>query len=51
MFIPNDDTHNYPFCGLQLVFETFETGHNKPSNQNSLNVPKVVKLTNKKTLL
>ena len=24
MYIPNDNTHNYPFCRLQLVFETFE---------------------------
>ena len=25
MIIPNDDTQNYPFYRLQLVFETF--GH------------------------
>ena len=25
MYIPNDDTQNYPFCKLQLVVETF--GH------------------------
>ena len=24
MYIPNDDTQNYPFCSLQLVAETFE---------------------------
>ena len=24
IFIPNDDTQNYPFCRLKLVFETFE---------------------------
>ena len=23
MYIPNDDTENYPFCKLQLGFETF----------------------------
>ena len=22
MYIPNDDKQNYPFCRLQLVFET-----------------------------
>ena len=25
MYIPDDDTQNYPFCRLQLVIETF--GH------------------------
>ena len=24
MYIPNDDTNNYPFCRLKLVVETFE---------------------------
>ena len=24
MYIPNDDTQNYPFCRLKLVVETFE---------------------------
>ena len=24
MYIPNDDTQNYPFCRLQIVVETFE---------------------------
>ena len=23
MYIPSDDTQNYPFCRLQLVVETF----------------------------
>ena len=23
IYIPNNDTHNYPFCRLQLVVETF----------------------------
>ena len=23
MYIPNDDTHNYPFCRLQIVVDTF----------------------------
>ena len=25
MYIPNDDTQNYPFYKLQFVFEAFET--------------------------
>ena len=41
-YIPNDDTHEYPFRRLQLVVETF--GH-------STKVPKVVKPTDKKILL
>ena len=46
MYTPNDDTQNYPFCRLKLVVETLNTQHNKPTNQNSLKVPKVVKPTN-----
>ena len=49
MYIPKDDTTNYPFCILQVVVETF--GLNEPTNQNSIKVPKVVKATNKRTLL
>ena len=49
MYIPNDDTQNYPFCKLQLVVETFWP--NKPTNQNPLKDPKIVNPTNKKTLL
>ena len=47
-YIPNDDTQNYPFCGLQLVVETLNTQLNEPNNQSSVKVPKIVKLTNKK---
>ena len=40
-------TQNYPFCRLQLVFETFKHSN----NQSKFKVdPKVVKETNKKTL-
>ena len=42
MYIPNDDTQNYPLCRLPLVVETF-----------GLYIkwgPKVVKPTNKKVL-
>ena len=49
MYISDDDTQNYPFCRLQLVFETF--GHSvKWTIKNSTKVPKVVKPTNKKML-
>ena len=51
MDFPNDDTQNYPFFGLQLVAVTFEHSTLKPTNQNWLKVPKVVKPTNKKRLL
>ena len=47
MYTPNDDTQNYPFSRLQLEVETF--GHS--TNQNLMKFPKVVKPTNKKTLL
>ena len=43
MYIPNDETQNYPFCRLQLVVAL-----NEPTNQNSMKVLKVVKPTNKK---
>ena len=49
MYIPNDDNQNYHFCKLQLVVET--SGLNEPTNQNSIKKTKVIKLTNKKTLL
>ena len=39
MYIPNDDTHNCPFCRLQLV-------NNELTNQNSIKVPTVFKPTN-----
>ena len=54
MHIPNDDTRNHPFCRLQLVVKTFgpmDIQLDKPTNQNPIKVPKVVKPTNKKTLL
>ena len=51
MYILIGDTQNYPFCRLQLVGETLDTQLNEPTNHNSVKVPKVVKPTNKKTLL
>ena len=51
MYIPNDDTQNKPFCILQLVVEMFgHTKLNEPSNLNSIQVRKVLTLTNKRTL-
>ena len=38
MYIPNNDTRNYPFCGLQLMVETFRHS----TNQNSLKSPKLL---------
>ena len=49
IYIPNDDTQNYPFYRLQLLVKTF--GLNESTNQNSIKISKVDKLTNKKTLI
>ena len=49
IYIPNDDTENYPFCRLQL--ETCSYQLYEPTNQNSIKVLNVVRPTNKKTLL
>ena len=46
MYILNDDSQNYSFCRLHL-----NTQLNEPTYQNSIEVPKVVKSTFKKTLL
>ena len=51
MYIHYDDTQNYSFCRLQLEVETLDTQLNETTNQNSIKVPKVGKLTNKRTLL
>ena len=43
MYIPNDDTQNYPYCRLlQIVFERLDTQLNEQTNENSIKVPKVV---------
>ena len=47
MYNPNDDAQNYTFFRLQSVVEMFE----HLTNQNSINVLKVVKPTNKKKSL
>ena len=46
MYIPNNNTQNYSFCSVKLVVETFEHPTLKFTK-----VPKVDKVTNKKTLL
>ena len=51
MHIPNVNKLNNPLR-LPLVVETLkDTQLNKPTNQNPLKAPKVVKPTNKKILL
>ena len=51
MNIPNDDTQNYPFCRIELMFKTLYALLNEPTNQNSIKVPKVFNSTNKKMFL
>ena len=46
MYIPNNDTQNYPFCRLQLVVENLNTQLIEPTNQHSIKVLEVVKPTN-----
>ena len=41
MYIPNDDTQNYPFCRLKIVVG-LDTQLNKPTNQNSTKYPKLL---------
>ena len=52
IYIPNDDTHNYPLCRLQLVVEAWlNTQVDEPTYSNSIKVPKKAKPTNRRTLL
>ena len=51
MYIPNDATQNSLFCRLKLVVETSGHSNIRTKQTNSIKVPKVIKLTNKKTLL
>ena len=44
------DTQNYPFFRLKFI-KSLDTQLDKPTKKNSIKVPKVVKPTNKKTLL
>ena len=51
MYIPNYDTRNNPLFKLKLVVETFEHSTKWTNESKFTKVPKVVKPTNKKTLL
>ena len=51
MYIPNNDKQNYAFCRLKLVVETFRHSTLLTKQSKYTKVPKVVLLTNKKTLL
>ena len=42
LYIPNDDKQNAPFCRLQLIVQTFGHSINKPANQNSIKIPKLL---------
>ena len=44
MYIPNDETQNYPFCRLQLVVKTF--GHSTKWTNQSIYLIKVSKDVN-----
>ena len=48
MYIPNDDTQNYPLYRLQLLLKRLNTQLNEITNQNSVKVPKVVEPKNGK---
>ena len=51
MYNRNDDTPNSPFVDYNKGLKSLDTQLNKPTNQNSIEVLKVVKPTKKKTLL
>ncbi len=36
VYIPKNNTQNYPFCRLQLVAEQLDTQLNEPTNKNSI---------------
>ena len=50
IYIPYDDSQNYPFCKSLLGIKMLNTHFTEPTNQNSLKDPKVIKPTNEKTL-
>ena len=45
--IPNHEKQNYPFCGLKSLVEKSENAN--LTKQDSVKVPKVLKLTNERT--
>ena len=50
MYEPNDDKQNAPSVDYSQWLKRFDTQTKEPNNQNSMKVPKDVKITNKKTL-
>ena len=48
--VPIDNTQNYHFSRLQVMVERLDSKLYEPTNQNSMNDPKVVKPTNKKNI-
>ena len=50
MYIPNNDTKNYPFCRLKSVVDMFEYSSYRTNQSKFIIVPKVIKAINKKTL-
>ena len=49
MYIPNDNYKITPSVDYNYWLKRLDTKLNEPADQNSLEVPKVVKPTNKKT--
>ena len=47
--LPNDETQNCLFFRLQWL-KRLDTQRNEPTNQNLINVPKVLMPTNKKNI-
>ena len=50
IYIPNDDTQNYPLCRLKIVVETFEHPTELINQSKFTEVPKVVEPTNKENV-
>ena len=51
MYIPNDDTQNNSSVDYNQWLKRQETQLNKPTNKNSIKVPNVDRLKNKKILI
>ena len=47
IYIPNNDSQNYPFCRLKRL----DTQRNEPTNQNLVEVPNIVEIVRKKELV
>ena len=50
MYIPNDDTQNFPLCGFQLVFETLWTNHSTFNDSPQSYLTNCIRKCNYKTL-